>query len=37
MTGSMTRQLAFLKDVLKAANQNKRQQITILQITLVKI
>ena len=26
MTGRMTRQGAFLKDVLKEANQNKRQQ-----------
>ena len=26
MTGRMTRQGAFLKDVLKKANQNKRQQ-----------
>ena len=26
MTGRMTRQGAFLKDVLKEINQNKRQQ-----------
>ena len=26
MTGRMTRQVAFLKDVSRAANQNKRQQ-----------
>ena len=26
MTGRMTRQVAFLKDVLRAANQNKRQK-----------
>ena len=26
MTGRMTRQVVFLKDVLKEANQNKRQQ-----------
>ena len=26
MTGRMTRHVAFLKDVLKEANQNKRQQ-----------